>query len=188
MLSEAYQRSSKTDSENEVIDGDNQYVWKQNMKRLDAESLRDSILAVSGRLSEQFGGPAHSAGFDNPSFTKRAIYAKVSRTSPDSMRLTFDFPSPSNSSPKRNITTVPQQRLFYLNSSFIMDQAQSLSNHIRSIKQTPEERLNYTFKLLYGRVPNEIEVKEMLPLFEDLKTIKLATQAMLISNEFSYID
>ena len=188
MLSDAYQRSSKSNSENEAVDGDNQYVWKQNMKRLDAESLRDSILAVSGRLSEQFGGPSQAAGFDNPSFTKRAIYARVSRTAPDSMRLTFDFPSPSNSSPKRNITTVPQQRLFYLNSSFIMDQAMSLTNHIKSIKQTPEERLNYTFKLLYGREPNEIEAKEMLPLFEDLKTIKLATQAMLISNEFSYID
>ena len=188
MLSKTYRRSSRTNEKNEKIDGDNKYFWKQNIKRLDAEALRDSILAVSGKLNSNTGGPASNGAFDNPSFTRRALYAKVSRTAPDTMRLTFDFPSPSNSSAKRTITTVPQQRLFYLNSKFIMDQAKYLATRLKAQSQKPEIRMNYAFKLLYGRYPEPLEKKEMLPLFANEQTIELAAQAMLISNEFSYID
>ncbi|MCM8533372.1 MAG: DUF1553 domain-containing protein [Lentisphaeraceae bacterium] len=188
-LSEVYQRSSEKDSANEKLDGDNQYFWRQNLRRLDSESLRDGILAVSGKLSLNVGGSPSGAKFDNTSFNRRIIYAKVSRTAPDKMRAIFDFPPASNSTPKRNETTVPQQKLFYLNSSFIQRMSTSLSQRIHSYDSSPKRRLNYAYKLLYGRLPTAVEEQRLLPFMSaDEESRKLLAQALLISNEFSYID
>lgn len=188
MMSDTYQRSSQSNDENEKIDGDNKYFWKQNMKRLDAESLRDSILAASGKLKTNIGGPGFNTRYDNSSYNRRTIYARVSRTAPDPMRLTFDFPSPSNSSPKRNVTTVPQQRLFYLNSDFIMEQAKMLAYRVRTHSKTPQTRMDYMFKIAYGRSPDAREAKKLLPIFNTGKNLDVIAQALLVSNEFSYID
>ena len=188
MLSETYQRSSQSNDKNEKIDGDNKFFWKQNMKRLDAESLRDSILAASGVLKKDIGGPPANTRYDNSSYKRRTIYAKVSRTAPDPMRLTFDFPSPSNSSPKRNETTVPQQRLFYLNSNFIMDQAKALAYKVKTHSKTAESRMNFMFKTTYGREPDAGEAKKLLPIFKSEQNLEIIAQALLVSNEFSYID
>ncbi|MCM8536851.1 MAG: DUF1553 domain-containing protein [Lentisphaeraceae bacterium] len=188
-LSEAYQRSSKRNPANEKLDGDNKYFWRQNLRRLDSESLRDGILSVSGKLSLKMGGSPSSEKFDSASFNRRILYAKVSRTAPDKMRAVFDFPAASNSIPKRNETTVPQQKLFYLNSSFIQSMATNLSQRIHSFDSSPKKRLNYTYKLLYGRFPTEAEKQRLLPIMSaDEETRKLLAQALLISNEFSYID
>jgi len=188
MLSKAYQRSSVDNKANAEIDGDNNFLWRQNMKRLDAESMRDSILTVAGKLNASLGGFPSGQKFDSSSFNRRMLYAKVSRTAPDSMRATFDFPSAANSAPKRNLTTVPQQKLFYLNSPFIMNMAKSLSKRIESHHKDPTVQLNFAFKLLYGRSPNTSEQKKLLPLIKDSKSRILLSQALLVSNEFSYID
>ncbi|MCM8542358.1 MAG: DUF1553 domain-containing protein, partial [Lentisphaeraceae bacterium] len=188
MLSETYQRSSQSSKANETIDEDNQYFWRQNMKRLDAESLRDSILAASGKLKTDIGGPGFNTRYDNSSYNRRTIYARVSRTAPDPMRLTFDFPSPSNSSPKRNVTTVPQQRLFYLNSEFIMEQANVMTYRVLTHSKSPEARMDYMFKIAYGRSPDAQESNKLLPFFKSGKNLEAIAQALLVSNEFSYID
>ena len=188
MLSNAYQRSSISNKTNAEIDGDNKFLWRQNIKRLDAESMRDSILKVAGKLNSSLGGSPSSQKFDSSSFNRRMLYAKVSRTAPDSMRATFDFPSAANSAPKRNLTTVPQQKLFYLNSPFMMNMAQSLSKRLSTHHKEPSVQLDYAFKLLFGRSPNNAEIQKLLPLMKDSKNRILLSQALLISNEFSYID
>jgi hypothetical protein len=188
MLSETYQRSSQVNMKNANMDGANKYLWRQNMKRLDAESMRDSILRVAGKLSPKVGGSPSNSNFGS-TFTGRMLYAKVSRTAPDSMRSTFDFPSSANSAPKRNKTTVPQQKLFYLNSSFMMNMAQNLNKRLKSHHSEPARQLDYAFKLLYSRSPSPSEAKRLLPLLKgDAKSRYFLTQALLISNEFSYID
>ena len=158
------------------------------MKRLDAESTRDSILKVAGKLNESLGGSPSNSNFDSSSYNRRMLYAKVSRTAPDSMRATFDFPSAANTAPKRNITTVPQQKLFYLNSGFIMNMAKSLSNRVAGKYKEPSKQLEYFFTLLYSRKPTTAEIKQILPLMKDSKSRELLAQALLISNEFCYID
>ena len=189
MLSEAYQRSSLDNIKNSEIDGDNKYIWRQNMKRLDAESMRDSILHVAGKLNQNIGGSPSGSNFASTSFNRRMLYAKVSRTAPDSMRATFDFPSAANSAPKRNNTTVPQQKLFYLNSNFMMSMAKSLNQRIKSHHKDPVKQLEYAFKLLYSREPSKAEAARFLPLLtENENSRNLLAQALLISNEFSYID
>ena len=112
MLSKAYQRSSQDSESNAALDGDNKYLWRQNLKRMDAEAMRDSILKVAGKLHNSVGGSPSGSSFTSTKFNRRMLYAKVSRTAPDSMRATFDFPSAANSAPKRNLTTVPQQNYF----------------------------------------------------------------------------
>ena len=189
MLTKAYQRSSLNNTSNANIDGDNKYLWRQNMKRLDAESMRDSILKVAGKLSQTRGGSPSANKFDSSSFNRRMLYAKVSRTAPDSMRATFDFPSAANSTPKRNNTTVPQQKLFYLNSSFMMTMAKHLNERMKAVDKDPAKQLDYAFKLLYSRSPEKSEEERLLPLLkEDDRSRELLAQALLISNEFSYID
>jgi hypothetical protein len=188
MLSKAYQRSSRNNLKNANIDGANKYLWRQNMKRLDAESMRDSILMVSGKLTRTVGGASSNSRFGS-TYTRRMLYAKVSRTAPDSMRAIFDFPSSANSAPKRNNTTVPQQKLFYLNSDFMMSMAKSLEKRLKAHHNDPDKQLNYAFKILYSRSPRQAEIDRLLPFMKgDDKSRQLLAQTLLISNEFSYID
>lgn len=189
MLSKVYKRSSQDNETNAALDGDNKYLWRQNLKRMDAEALRDSILKVAGKLHGSIGGSPSGSSFASTKFNRRMLYAKVSRTAPDSMRATFDFPSAANSAPKRNLTTVPQQKLFYLNSEFIMTMAKSLDKRLKSYNENKTKQLEYVFRLLYSRKPNQPEMSKLKPLIEsDSKTRELLAQALLISNEFSYID
>ena len=103
---------------------DNRLLWRANWQRLDAEALRDSLLFVSGNLDLQAGGPpvalereeqaAHGLRVRQP--------AKL-----DPMLALFDFPNPNNTSEQRVVTNVPLQRLFFMNSSFVEEQAEALA-------------------------------------------------------------
>ncbi len=93
------------------IDIANRLLWRQNIRRLDAEQIRDSFLSVSGELEQRVGGPASAAG----SSPHRSIFTRLSRNSLDPLLQSFDLPARVSSIGQRNITTTPSQSLMMIN-------------------------------------------------------------------------
>ena len=187
MLSATYTLSSQHQEENAEKDPDNRLLWRANLiQRLDAEALRDTILAVSGKLDRTLGGP--SAVLDDD-LRRRTLYTVVSRTKPDPTLAMFDFPNPNSHSAGRSITVGPMQRLYFLNSSFVMDQATALAERLK--KEVPDgtqPRIQRAYALLYGRTPTATEVQLGLDyLQKGEEAWPQYAQVLLASSEFSSV-
>ncbi|MDE0126879.1 MAG: PSD1 and planctomycete cytochrome C domain-containing protein [Bryobacterales bacterium] len=146
VLSRTYRQDSKASAEGIAADSANRLLWRQNRKRLDFEAMRDSMLAVSGQLDTTTGGPPFQLKA-TPSSPRRAIYAYVSREEPSALMRTFDFSNPEEHSPRRQLTTVPQQALFFLNSSFLAEQARALAASCGE----PEQCIDTIHRRVLGR-------------------------------------
>lgn len=162
MLSAAYQRASGRHAANEQIDGANRYYWRHNRQRLDAESIRDAILAVSGALDPKVGGP--SLDLDDEENNRRTIYSSVSRFQLHEFLQTFDFPNPSLSAERRYTTNVPAQSLYFMNSPFVRRQAEFLVNRLAKEAAPPEA----------GKAGDEPPAGGLRPVFRDLEMIEAA--------------
>ncbi|MBZ5606593.1 MAG: DUF1553 domain-containing protein, partial [Acidobacteriia bacterium] len=155
MLSTVYQLSSSSVKENEDKDPANRFYWRSNRHRMDSEQIRDSILASAGSLDTKMGGPAEPL---TPDYKRRTVYGKVSRYRLDDYLQLFDFPSPNISAEKRFTTTVPLQRLFFMNSDFVQQQAEVLALKVAGEADTTA-RIRKTYRLVYGREASPDEVK-----------------------------
>lgn len=188
MLSATYALSSRHRQENFEKDPQNRLLWRMNpIPRLDAEALRDTILAVSGDLDPKPGGPPTPL---DEKHRRRALYATVSRTQPDRTMALFDFPDPNAHSDRRSATVGPMQRLFFLNSPFVMEQAESLARRLtRESPQGGQARIRRAYQLLYGRLPDPDEIRVGLEYLEGEKDPwpKYA-QMLLASSEFSSVN
>lgn len=175
MLSKTYQLASEA-----TVDRDNRLLWRANVReRLDAEALRDSILAVAGTLDLTIGGAAQPL---TDTFQRRALYATVSRSKPDRTMALFDFPDPNASSEQRIVTVGPMQRLFFMNSPFVAAQAKALGARIASIG------IAASYELLYGRpaTAEEIRLGEQFVGGDAAKWPQYA-QVLLAATEFSAV-
>ncbi len=123
MTSAAYRQSSKRPLQGlaKRVDPQNRLLWRFNARRLEAEEIRDSMLAVSGELDESRFGPSV-----NWSVPKRSVYTKVYRNKRDDVLDVFDVPDGISSTAARNVTTTPLQSLFLMNSGWIMKRANAL--------------------------------------------------------------
>jgi cytochrome c553 len=155
LLSAVYQLSHENSPENALKDAGNRLYWQASRRRLDAEQIRDSMLFVSGALDAKIGGPS---GDLTPGYTRRTVYARISRYRLDEYLQLFDFPSPNFSSEKRHITTVPLQRLFFMNSDFVQRQAEAVARLV-SEEGDPAERIRKIYRLLFARAPSEAELR-----------------------------
>jgi cytochrome c553 len=156
MLSTVYQLSSAPFAPNSAKDPDNRLLWRANLTpRLDAESLRDAMLAVSGSLDRMIGGSPTPL---TDGFKRRALYGTVSRTQPEVTLALFDFPNPNNSSERRAVTIGPMQRLYFLNNSFVAAQAKAVAERMQSGRDDAL-LITETYKLLFSREPTSEEVK-----------------------------
>jgi hypothetical protein len=184
-----YQLASSAVKDNQEKDPENRLLWRQNLRRLDLESYRDAMLAVSGSLDTRIGGRSVGSSLESTSNNRRSLYAKVSRTNPDKTGLTFDFPSANSSAAMRAVTTVPQQKLFSLNSPFVRSQADRLAKRLASVKET-DAKLDHAFRLLYGRSPTDSETPGLRQFAESANgdPWPQIAQILLISNEFQYLD
>ncbi|MDA0327951.1 MAG: PSD1 and planctomycete cytochrome C domain-containing protein [Gemmatimonadetes bacterium] len=124
MLSSVYQLAVEENASYAAIDPNNNSYWRFNRQRLDAESIRDALLQVSGSLDAEVGGP--SLLLQDEKNNRRTIYGEVSRFQANEFLQTFDFPSPSLSAERRFATNVPLQSLYFMNSDFVLRQAESL--------------------------------------------------------------
>jgi hypothetical protein len=155
LLSSVYQLSDEGVKENLDKDPANRFYWRANRHRMDAEQIRDSILSAAGDLDTKIGGPSEPL---KPDYTRRTVYGKVSRYRLDEYLQLFDFPSPNLSAEKRFATTVPLQRLFFMNSDFVQQQAEHLAQRVAS-EPDNTARIQKVYRLVYGREATAEEVK-----------------------------
>jgi Protein of unknown function (DUF1553)/Protein of unknown function (DUF1549)/Planctomycete cytochrome C len=126
MLSSTYQQRSDPRPAALERDPENRLLWRFNRQRLDFEAMRDSVLAVAGSLNPTIGGPSTPIT-ERPFSTRRTVYGFIDRQNLDGLYRTFDFAVPDASSPRRFVTTIPQQALFLMNSPFLHEQARRLA-------------------------------------------------------------
>ena len=173
MLSATYQMSAAHDATAATADPDNRLLWRANPKRLEAEAVRDALLAVSGLLDRTAGGPAlaHVKNrdylFDHTSKDKtvytsnrRSVYLPVVRNNLYDVFQLFDAPDAAVPNGDRATTTVPTQALFFLNSDLATRAADALA--ARVLERAPAERVSALFVLAYGRPPTADESRKVL--------------------------
>src|SRR5207248_6464472 len=139
-------------------DSGNRLYWRMDRKRVDAEQLRDAVLSVAGNLDPALGGPSTEL---TPFNTRRTVYGRISRYKLDEYLQLFDFPSPNISAEKRFTTTVPLQRLFFMNSDFMQQQGELLAKRVAS-EPTNTARIQKAYRLAFGRAPSDGEVRAAL--------------------------
>jgi hypothetical protein len=162
VLSSTYRQSSLAPARHATLDPDNQFLHKFNRRRLDFEALRDTLLAVSGRLDLALGGLPVDLTRE-PFSGRRTVYGFIDRQNLPAMFRTFDFANPDASSPQRFATTVPQQALFMMNSAFVVEQARALVNRPElKTAATDAEKIQAIYRLLYQRPaePDESRLAE----------------------------
>jgi hypothetical protein len=130
-----------------------------NRRRLDAEALRDAILAVSGQLDRSMGGPTMKPGttseygyqFDD---ARRSIYTPVFRNRLLELFEAFDFPDPNLVGGRRNVSTVATQALYLLNSPFVMEQARHAAQAALAVPHLNDaSRVERAYRVALGRLP-----------------------------------
>jgi mono/diheme cytochrome c family protein len=186
MLTAVYALSDESSEHNYAEDPDNRWLWRYNRRRLDAESLRDSILCVSGKLDLQAGGPAKRLGKDN---NRRTVYGYVSRRQLDPMLALFDFPNPNSTSEQRLQTTVPLQKLFFMNSPFMIDQSAALAGRVAAVASTDDQRITATYHFVLQRDPTP-EERKLAHRFigKNAEAWPGYAQILMSSNEFTYLN
>jgi mono/diheme cytochrome c family protein len=185
MLSSTYALSAANSEKNYAADPDNRLLWRANRRRLDAESLRDSLLLVSGKLDLKMGGPA--VPFSNEDNDRRTVYGFVSRRRLDPFLALFDFPNPIVTSEQRLITTVPLQALFFMNSEMVMASAKSLASRVTSSGPDDAGRIDNAYELLFQRKPTA-EERALGLKFVQHESWPRYMQVLLGSNEFSFLN
>ncbi|QDT29780.1 PSD1 and planctomycete cytochrome C domain-containing protein [Gimesia panareensis] len=214
VLSHTYQLSSFCDEQILDTDPENRLLCRHNRRRLDAESLRDSILAVSGQLNREPGlGSAianvdelvNKAGNLHLPHNHRSIYLCMLRHSEPPELSAFDLPDSTKPVGKRNETTLPTQSLFLLNSPFLVEQADSFAKDVLADPELNDtDRVHLVYRRALNRSPESSELQRALKLLEDVdqaleseisqadlrRVAVWATlcQALLNTNEFRYVD
>ena len=206
MTSAAYQMASSFENaEDGRIDSADNYLWRFRIQRLDAEIVRDSILAASGGINLAMGGPAvfpHlSADYlkgddqgiwnnqeDGPSVWRRSVYVYRKRDLVFPMFQVFDLPDQSFcAAAPRNITTVPTQALTLLNNDFVLRQAKLFADRVKeAAPDDPVKQIGLAYRIALARLPNEKETAVAMDL---VKNHSLAdfTDVLLNLSEFLYI-
>ena len=197
MLSHAYQQASGDRAEARTVDPGNELFWRSNRRRLDLESMRDTLLKVSGRLDASMGGPAVDVAHD-PMNTRRTLYGLIDRQDLPALYRAFDFVCPDQSVEKRPVTNVPQQALFAMNSPFVMEQARALVARPEvDAENAPEARIKALYQLVLSRRPTDQEVKRALEFIaaeqsgagdNTLPVWEQFAQVLLMTNELMFID
>ncbi|MGI9471780.1 MAG: PSD1 and planctomycete cytochrome C domain-containing protein [Rubripirellula sp.] len=188
VLSSAYGQASTLDEAKSQVDPDNRLRWRMPRRRLSVEAYRDAVLAVSGQLSSSIGGP--SVQPDLPDTRRRTLYSEISRMDLNPMLAQFDFPDPNAHSAKRFETTTPLQKLFLLNSPFLVYQADTLAARLNQHGGSHRSRIEQAYRLLFSRFPTrgEIELGEAFLESNQPDVWSQYAQTLLISNEMFMVD
>jgi hypothetical protein len=154
MLSAVYSLGVAESPKAVAVDPGNRLLWRANRRRLDAESLRDSALFVSGNLDHTVSGKPVPLNDEN---RRRTVYGFVSRKDLAPMLALFDFPNPNSTSEQRVTTNVPLQGLFFLNSSLMLLQSEELAKRIES--NDTRATIRKAYSLLFNREPSAEEIQ-----------------------------
>jgi len=159
MLSSVYQQSSASNPRYAEFDPNNRLLWRANIRRLEFEALRDSLLAIGGDLDlSMFGRPVDID--KEPFVTRRTIYGRVDRSDVADVLINFDFANPDLPTGRRHETTVPQQALFLMNSPLVVEQAKRLVA-LAAFRDCADDRsrIDFLYQRIYQRPPRPDEIR-----------------------------
>jgi mono/diheme cytochrome c family protein len=203
VTSAVYRQSSQSNPAFEAIDGGNQYLWRMNRGRLDAESIRDTLLFVSGKLDLTMGGPSvqqfffkddHSPIYDytqfdvdDPRSMRRSIYRFLVRSVPDPLMDCLDCADPSILTPRRNATLTSVQALALLNNPLVVRQAEHFAARLQSLHSELPAQIEAACRLALGRTPTDVEASTLVAHAEK-HGLSSACRVLFNSNAFLFID
>lgn len=200
LTSRTWQQDSRPHRAGLSADAGTRLLWRFPPRRLEAEGIRDSMLAVSGWLDPAMGGPGFSA-FEierenvrhyhpktrfGPEDWRRMIYMTKVRQERDAVFGVFDCPDCSQVVPSRSRSTTPLQALNLLNSRFVMQQAKLFAERLEREATSPEARIVLAYRLCFGRPPAKEEIEAAIEFVNDTDWQQF-TRAMLNANEFVFI-
>ena len=208
MLSSTYQQVSSPNQLYAQRDPENRLLWRMNRRRLEFESLRDSVIAVSGQADDVMGGKSFQL-LGHPFSRRRTVYTFLDRENLPTVMRTFDFAAPESPNHQRSRTTVPQQALFLMNSPFLIEHARHLAARALAISDTSPGRIAALFQFVYATDPTDGELEMMQEFVENQDTSGSSTatlpasqedsqkhltgweslaQVLLLSNRFMFVD
>lgn len=210
--SNAYRLSSAYDAGNARRDPANKWYWRYEPQRLSAESIRDTLLYVSGRLDLTVGGAAvGGVKSQDPSpadlrknravyegSLRRSIYLPIVRTNVYKFFTLFDFPNPAAPTGNRSTTTIPTQALFLMNNPWVQGLADDIADQAAREDTQREARCRRLYETLFGRLPAEEELQEALSLVtrvsaraaspgDPVPGWQTLVHTLLLSSEFIYV-
>ncbi|MCA9141524.1 MAG: PSD1 domain-containing protein [Planctomycetaceae bacterium] len=216
MLSAVYQLASDNDEANAKIDEPNEYYWRFDRQRMDAEAIRDSILAVSGALEAGSPGRHPFPAEEKLKFSQgnpfsqiydhnhRSAYLMTPRLNKHPFLALFDGPDSNKSTEKRGESTVALQALYMMNSPFVEEKAAALATRVTGHSELPAEQIQFAYELLFARPPIEAEKTEATNYLDGYTSDVVSTglsesdarrqawtslaRVLLTSSEFLYID
>ncbi len=203
VTSATYRQASTFDEASAKVDATNRLLWRMSPRRLEAESVRDAMLAVAGELNDEFGGKGYSdtnsyffkgtqfydpidpTGFPNQ---RRTIYRMSARGGRSPFLDTFDCPDPSTTTPKRSSTVTPLQALSLMNHSFVLRMADQFASRLKTeAGDSAEAQVHAAYRQLYGRTPEADEVLLSVD-FVKRRGLPAFCRAMWNSSEFLFVD
>lgn len=207
VTSASYRQSSRVRPDMARLDPDESLLWRHPLRRLDAEEVRDAILAISGTLDPRRGGPGvfprvdpsvvRTGNFprwpldatDGPSTRRRSIYVFRMRSVPLPLLEALDQPDAARPCPARTPTTVPTQALILMNSPFVVDQSRHFADRvIREAGADPSRRIDLAFRLATGRAPTATQRGEVGKYLEGPGDFAGLCRMLYNSNAFLYLD
>lgn len=201
VLSATYRQSSRMLAQGSKLDADNRLLWRKTPLRLEAEDLRDSMLAVAGTLNPQMGGPGYlefkirisNSTFYDPietvgrEFQRRSIYRTWLRSGTNRFLDVFDCPDPSTVTPKRAVTTTPLQALALLNNAFVLRVAQDFAARLERSSDQLDRRIETAHALAFSRPARNDELA-LGREFVKAHGSPAYCRVLFNSNEFLYVD
>jgi len=205
LTSATYQQSSAHRKEPAQIDADNRLLWRMNRIRLDAESIRDAVLSISGKLDLTMGGPSikqfvespgihvtpivdyQSYDVDDPGNYRRSIYRFLFRTLPDPFMESMDCPDASLLAPVRAQSVTALQALSMLNNRLLVRQCEHTAERLKTQSDQPREQLDGLFQLALGRAATEEELGRWVP-YAQRHGLASACRVLFNSNEFLFVN
>lgn len=196
VLSRAYRLDSNPTAESAKLDPDNRLLAHVKRKRLDAESIRDALLLVGGRLDLKVGGDNIKKGtkieygyvFDGP---RRSVYLPVFRNNLPELFTTFDFADPNIQIGSRSSSTIAPQALLLLNSPFVIEQSQAAAGELlKRSELTTDERISHAYLQIVGRTPSDREstlAARFIGDSDEVSRWQLLYQTLIQSIDFRYL-
>ena len=186
------------------IDGGNQYLWRFGRRRLEAESIRDTVLLVAGQLDRKMHGPgfhdfvleqtSHSPHFmydkhdpDDVSSHRRSVYRFLPRSQPQPFMQTLDCADPSQQVAKRDETVTALSALALLNNKFMIRMAEHFATHLEMECQDRGEQIDRAFHLTLSRPPLADERSAIMD-HADQYGLPSACRVIMNLNEFVFVD
>jgi hypothetical protein len=203
VTSATYRQASRWSPVAAKVDAGNRLLWRQSPRRLEAEGVRDAMLAVAGQLNPVMGGPGfqdfqvtvRGATYlyapddrDGPEVRRRTVYRTWARSGRSPLLDALDCPDPSTATHRRSVTTTPLQALTLLNSAFVLRRAEGFAARARQEAGSDVRRqIERAYRLAYGRPPTGEEVVAAEPVVR-AHGLRILCRALFNSNEFLYVD